>query len=276
MEEQKLSTGAKTGYFFLSLVPFISFWIINIGITIVFLVPHMSEAMEALNNNDDEAYYDIVEEISPPATIIMHILIVLIFGIWYFFGRSKNTEPKFKFSGKILLITFILALSMSFISNTTALIQEYFVPEIVEDYEDIMEMSGFGTSIITSITAMIFAPIGEELLCRGVTLMYARKAFPFWLANIMQALFFGIMHMNWVQGTYAFLIGLILGYSVKKYNSIIPAMIMHFFVNTVASVITALIFGFIPANIPCIIITVIISLMAVIPSFMMMKNDKIS
>ena len=79
--------------------------------------------------------------------------------------------------------------------------------------------------------------------------------------------------MNWVQGTYAFIIGLILGYAVKKYNSIIPSMMIHFFVNTVASYITAVLFMFIPASIPMVIVMAIVSLMAVIPSFIFMKND---
>ncbi|MDD6345930.1 MAG: CPBP family intramembrane metalloprotease, partial [Oscillospiraceae bacterium] len=146
---------------------------------------------------------------------------------------------------------------------------------IVEKYNDMVEMSGMGTDFLMLISASCLAPVGEELLCRGITLMYFRKSVPFWLANILQALIFGIMHMNWVQGTYAFLIGLILGYAVKKYNSIIPSVMIHFFVNTVTSVITAVLFGFIPANIACITVMIIISLMAVIPSFIMMKNDSI-
>ena len=55
----------------------------------------------------------------------------------------------------------------------------------------------------------------------------------------------------------------------------IKLIVIHFFVNTVTSVITAVLFGFIPANIACITVMIIISLMAVIPYFIMMKNDSI-
>ncbi|MGN0677920.1 MAG: lysostaphin resistance A-like protein [Ruminococcus sp.] len=275
MEDKKISTGAKTGYFFLALVPFIIYWILQFGVTILFMIPRISEVMDSLQNGDNEKYMQIVGDISPPATIFMHIMIVLIFGIWYFFGRSKNTEPKFCFRPKILLVTFVMALSLSVMSNTTVLIQQYFFPDVVENYEQLAELSGMYKNFIMIISASCLAPIGEELLCRGVTLMYFRKSVPFWLANIIQALIFGIMHMNWVQGTYAFLIGLILGYAVKKYNSIIPSIMIHFFVNTVASTITAVMFAFIPVNIVCIVVMIIISLMAVIPSFIMMKNDSV-
>ena len=275
MEDKKISTGAKVGYFFLALVPFVIYWILQFGVTILFMLPRISEVMDSLQSGDNEKYMQIVTEISPPATFAMHIMMALVFGLWYFFGRSKNTEPKFRFRPKILLVTFVLALSLSVMSNTTALIQQCFFPEVIEKYEDMVEISGMGTNFLMLISASCLAPISEELLCRGITLMYFRKSVPFWLANTIQALIFGIMHMNWVQGTYAFLIGLILGYAVKKYNSIIPSMMIHFFVNTIASTITAVLFAFIPANIACIAVMIIISLMAVIPSFIMMKNDSV-
>lgn len=274
MEDKKISTSEKVGYFFLALVPFVIYWVLQFGVTIAFMIPRMnSEIFNALQTGNIEPYMKIVEEISPPATIVMHILMSFIFGLWYFFSRSKNTENKFKFRRKIILITFITALSMSVMSNTTVLIQQLFFPDVVEKYEEMVEMSGMGVNFLMIIAASCLAPIGEELLCRGITLMYAQKAFPFWIANIMQALIFGIMHLNWVQGTYAFLIGLILGYTVKKYNSIIPAMIIHFFVNTVAGVISSAIFSLIPVNTAFMIIMIIISLMAVILSFAMIRRD---
>jgi hypothetical protein len=39
---------------------------------------------------------------------------------------------------------------------------------------------------------------------------------PFWVANILQAVLFGIYHMNPLQGIYAFFIGLFLGYVCHK------------------------------------------------------------
>ncbi|MFQ7713992.1 MAG: type II CAAX prenyl endopeptidase Rce1 family protein [Agathobacter rectalis] len=40
----------------------------------------------------------------------------------------------------------------------------------------------------------------------------ARKALPFALANLMQAALFGLFHLNWIQGIYAFALGIVLGY----------------------------------------------------------------
>jgi membrane protease YdiL (CAAX protease family) len=59
----------------------------------------------------------------------------------------------------------------------------------------------------------------------------ARKAFPFWVANFMQAFLFGVFHMNPLQGCYAFTLGLVLGYVCERGGSIYYAILFHFLFN---------------------------------------------
>ena len=74
-----------------------------------------------------------------------------------------------------------------------------------------MERSGIGTNGMVIFATVCLAPIGEELVFRGLTMKYAEKAFGrFWAANLLQAFLFGVIHMNWVQGVYAFFGGLVL------------------------------------------------------------------
>ena len=42
---------------------------------------------------------------------------------------------------------------------------------------------------------------------------------------------FGCIHGNLVQGIYAFVIGLMLGYLAERYHSLLPCIILHFVVN---------------------------------------------
>ena len=58
-----------------------------------------------------------------------------------------------------------------------------------------------------AVYTIILAPVGEELVFRGLTYRFARKALPFWGANILQAALFGVMHLNLFQGLYAFFLG---------------------------------------------------------------------
>ena len=71
----------------------------------------------------------------------------------------------------------------------------------------------------------ILAPVGEELLCRG---LIQRTLMPFGkrLAIIGSAFLFGMLHGNIIQVPYAFLVGLVLGYVAAEY-SVGWAMVLH-------------------------------------------------
>ena len=77
----------------------------------------------------------------------------------------------------------------------------------------------------------------EELIFRGLTLKILEKAFPFWAANILQALYFGIIHGNIIQSSYAFFAGLLFGSVMYKYKSLKYVIWCHFFVNFLGMVL---------------------------------------
>ena len=88
--------------------------------------------------------------------------------------------------------------------------------------------------------SVLLAPVCEELIFRGTTMHLARRALPFWLANTMQALLFGLFHMNWIQGIYAFALGLVLGYVCEKGGSIYYSILLHILFNLWGTVISTL------------------------------------
>ena len=51
------------------------------------------------------------------------------------------------------------------------------------------------------------------------------------LENIIQAFYFGMIHLNLVQGIYAFLLGIVLGAVVKRYGTLKASMYLHFVIN---------------------------------------------
>ena len=132
----------------------------------------------------------------------------------------------------MLGICLVGGLCLCALANGVLAIEAEVVPSVVEDYMEMAGTTGFGKSPFAIFAAVCLAPIGEEFLCRGICMNFGKKAFgKFWYANILQALLFGVLHMNWVQGVYAFIIGLVLGYLVERYNSLLPGMIVHFIVN---------------------------------------------
>lgn len=97
----------------------------------------------------------------------------------------------------------------------------------LEDFEKI-------PAWIFVFSAVVYAPVFEEWLCRGMVLRgLLAKMKPAW-AIILSALFFSIIHMNPMQGVNAFLLGLILGYVYYKTGSLWLTMFLHFMNNSSA------------------------------------------
>ena len=72
------------------------------------------------------------------------------------------------------------------------------------------------------------APVIEELVFRGLILHYCSG---FMAANLIQALLFGLYHGNVIQGIYAFIFGLLLGFIAIKTDSLIIGMLLHMIIN---------------------------------------------
>lgn len=170
-----------------------------------------------------------------------HIIALFGFGIWYYLGcgRPKMTNPIKKFTGKSLASTVVLSFGLCFFANAFVLVGQYIFPRAIERYMELMEAAGLGVDTYAIIASILIAPIGEELLCRGLTYHYAKKVVAdvnnrrvaFWIANCLQALAFGIMHLNLVQGIYAFILGLGLGWLRERYKSLYPAILAHAIIN---------------------------------------------
>lgn len=83
--------------------------------------------------------------------------------------------------------------------------------------------------------AVILAPIGEELIYRGIVLRCSAKISQRF-AIFFSAFIFGIMHGNPYQFVLGFLLGIPLAMVTLKTGSVIPAIICHMTNNFMASV----------------------------------------
>lgn len=83
----------------------------------------------------------------------------------------------------------------------------------------------------------IVATFVEEMVFRGAIL---RKLLELlgeknaWIAIVVSALLFGMIHLNKVQFIHASLIGLLLGWMYHRSGSIVPGVVFHWVNNTVA------------------------------------------
>lgn len=91
-----------------------------------------------------------------------------------------------------------------------------------------------GRGFWTMVSLILFAPVFEELLCRGVVLGSLRARYGVTIAWLVSALFFGVLHIQPVQVVSATVIGLILGYVYLSTDSLWSVMILHALNNAMA------------------------------------------
>lgn len=83
----------------------------------------------------------------------------------------------------------------------------------------------------------IFAPLVEELVFRGAILRSLLGSLnKHWLAILISAILFALIHLNLAQMPHAFIIGLLLGWIYYRTGSILPGVAFHWVNNTAAFV----------------------------------------
>ncbi len=160
------------------------------------------------------------------------ILCILVFGIWFFFlyGRKSKIRIYEALSIKNLILLLVLGIVIQIMLSFSLTLILPFFKDATMKYEETMSML-FSDNWMMVIYTVVLAPLGEEMIFRGLTFGYAKKVMPIMAANIVQAALFGIYHLNLIQGIYAFVMGLIFGYIMMKLQSIWAVVILHIVVN---------------------------------------------
>lgn len=165
-----------------------------------------------------------------PITIGLVILIAsLLVKLDYKKGFKLN---KFKISK--LLYAFILYVGTYILANLIVNVVCNIFPTIVKDYSVFEEFLNFDNLYLSLLVTALLPAVFEELLFRGVIFNSFHKKYNVITAVIVSALIFGIYHMNWIQGIFAFLLGLMLAYVYFKTNSLFVPIILHFINNAIA------------------------------------------
>lgn len=83
----------------------------------------------------------------------------------------------------------------------------------------------------------ILAPITEEIVFRGALLRVLLETFGHqkrWIAIVISALIFAVIHGNVAQGTHAFIGGIALGWLYMRTRSVLPGIVLHWVNNSIA------------------------------------------
>lgn len=236
----------KVGYFFFCFLPLI----VSISLQFFLTFPAMGLSLiqTCLSNmisGEKPGIYDLMTQLytcwssssfTMTISIAFAICGILVFGFWYTrqFDGNFRQSPKSFLNFRILLSLILLVPGLQLLSSVLTAVSASLFPGWMDFYEKLMESAGFSgaPSALLIIYAVLLGPIGEELTFRGVTLAAAKRVFPFWAANLLQAFIFGVFHLNVIQGIYAFMIGLVLGYICEMGGSIYLSILLHILFNS--------------------------------------------
>lgn len=144
-------------------------------------------------------------------------------------------------------------------------------PALESEYHQVMDTPVMNElTVLSFIVVAVGAPVSEELIARGVMLECSLRAVMpeasarwrdrrwrraagvelppvppvpavrFWIANAVQALFFAVLHLNLVQGLYAFAGGLTLGWTAWRTGKLRYSIALHLVINFSSYFVTEL------------------------------------
>lgn len=164
-------------------------------------------------------------------SIITNIVAIIVFALWYRKLKRDTIKLKKIFYVKHIIILCILGVCIQvgtfFLLNTMLFMRK----EWFYVYKEHMEGIDRDKNILSKIHTIIITPIIEELMFRGVIFEKCKKVMPYIIANIVQALIFGIYHQNIIQGFFTFLVGICLGIICIKLQSLFSVILVHIVIN---------------------------------------------
>lgn len=170
---------------------------------------------------------------------LVNLVLIAGVGLWYCFIRKRRDVSRVNYR-KILSLKSIaclsaLALCAQFACNIIMMAFAMAFPDVYQGYLKLMEGTDLNVlpAWATLFIVVVWGPLAEELVFRGMVFRTLRKGFSFLPAAVISGLAFGIYHMNWVQGVYASIFGFLLAFVYEKTNSLLGAYLFHFLFNLI-------------------------------------------
>lgn len=173
-----------------------------------------------------------IEDISANAMTAMLIgtqLVVLVI-ILFIYKKNLSSVVRFrKTTPKILLWSFVIGLAGINISAILIGVMGVLFPTQMAEYIEAIEGSIGGANVLLSvIAAVILAPLVEEIALRGMLFRWFEKinTKP-WVIVILSGLFFGLFHLNLIQGVFTAVIGVLYALAFYMTKSLWVPIVMH-------------------------------------------------
>lgn len=200
------------GYIIALFFPYLAETSLLLSYPIIFIPP----ALLILFSIKQASYSSLIQDYTPPS--------------------SEINSPNF---GKLgVVISFVLIFFLLFSINLVTEPLTYWMgtPEFLEQL-----MKQIHTNkISTFLSIVLFAPLLEELFCRGIILRGLLHHTTPIKAIALSALMFGLMHLNPWQAIPAFILGVFMGWVYWRTHSLWATIFIHFVNNGFSYIVTLL------------------------------------
>ncbi|MCQ2513439.1 MAG: hypothetical protein MJ092_08675, partial [Lachnospiraceae bacterium] len=176
----------KFGKFILCLVPTIGFLAVQIVVTMVVEVVWMLRKldMSLMAADPSGAMNNVISSMTADGNFIMSVTIIsqiagfiIAVIIYMTVFKQKKLEAPGKVFGPASIVSIIILMISLELTFSCLMIKAYdWIPGIMEGYSEMIESSGLADmTVLSTIATLIMAPLGEELVFRGMTLNLAGR-----------------------------------------------------------------------------------------------------
>ncbi len=162
--------------------------------------------------------------------LFSEVLLAAPGAIWIFAAKRSyvKTVRLKKIHGSTVLLLFLFFIAIMPLMSMINAISMLFVDNVTGNT---LAQVVSGHSFPVSLVLIALLPcVFEESVYRGLFYNEYRKAAPIG-GIVLSAFLFGIMHANWNQFSYAFVMGVVFSLLIEATDSILSSMLVHFFIN---------------------------------------------
>ena len=179
---------------FKSFLPFIFFFLIQLAVTIPMMVIQLADhyILSDAYRDDTATFLEYAMSLLKNTaflqrlSVVFAVTVIIVFGIWYrrrFIAPFRKRPKKYwnGFSMQILFAVIFLGFGLQYITSLFSYVVSWINPSLLYNYNSSIDSAGYNSiTIMLAVYTIILAPVGEELVFRGLTYRFARKALPFW------------------------------------------------------------------------------------------------
>lgn len=163
------------------------------------------------------------------------LFLIVLFLIFYI--KRVNIKEYLQINGvdlKKCIFIIILSLVLNVIFQS---IQLLFPDNMRQDLITESSVRLTGNIYLAFIAIVILAPLTEEILFRGLVFGTLKQNMNVYVAALLQAILFGIMHVNIIWVLIAIPTALLYAFLMERYKSIVAPLIGHIAVNVLSFIL---------------------------------------